>query len=60
MFQTITTIQAQTLTDSDLRDEMQDAAYVVSTLLVQGLDTHAKDRLNVFRVLREESQRRHG
>ncbi|MGO1398598.1 MAG: hypothetical protein ACTHVO_09405 [Brevibacterium yomogidense] len=60
MFQTITTIQAQTLTDSDLRDEMQHAAYVVSTLLVQGLDTHAKDRLNVFRVLREESQRRHG
>ena len=59
MFQTFTTSQAQALTDRELRDEMQHAAFVVSTLLVQGLDTHANDRLNVFRVLREESQRRH-
>lgn len=58
MFATITTTEAQALTDRDLRDEMQHAAYVVATLLVQGLDTDAG--LDVFPVLREESQRRHG
>lgn len=47
-------------TDQQLRDEMHHAAYVVATLFSQGLDGHARERLNVFTVLREESRRRNG
>lgn len=58
--ETITSTEAQALTDQQLRDEMLHAGYVVSSLLLSGLEAHARGRLEVFKLLREETQRRHG
>lgn len=58
--ETISTAEAQALTDTQLRDEMMHAAYVVATLYATDLPGHAADRLEVFKVLRDETQRRHG
>lgn len=58
--ETITTAEAQSLTDRQLQDELMHAAYVVATLYATDLPGHAADRLEVFKVLRSETQRRHG
>lgn len=47
-------------TDKQLRDELQHAAYVVATLFATDLEGHARERLEVFKTLRSETQTRHG
>ena len=58
--ETITPSEAASLTDQQLRDELQHAAYVVATLFATDLEGHARERLEVFKTLRSETQTRHG
>ncbi|GAA4515488.1 hypothetical protein [Brevibacterium yomogidense] len=59
MQNTLTFTAVASLTDAELRDELNHAAYVVARLLEAGSTDEAGERLKTFTVLRLETQHRH-